>query len=119
MRLVSQSGNVDIPYEQTVLGICDQNNGQEYAIYANTNNPRPFFLADYSTLDKAKKAMEMVRDAYCSLPVVLKNAEVVDEVIEMLKKKNVICAYTADEDGRIEYINNAVFHFPKDEEVEI
>lgn len=112
MRLVSMFGVTDIPYENAQLfldGSCVR------AIFSG----RDYLMAKYSTADKAMRAMEMVRDAYCSLPVVLKNAEVEEEVIEMLKRKNVICAYTADKDGRIEYINNAVFQFPKDEEVEI
>ena len=62
MRLISQDGKIDVPYEKVILGICDQNNGQEYVIYAYHDSPRPLFIATYSTTDKALKAMEMLRE---------------------------------------------------------
>ena len=62
MRLVSQNGMIDAPYEKVILGICDQNNGQEYVIYAYHDSPRPLFIATYSNTDKALKVMEMLRN---------------------------------------------------------
>ena len=64
MRLISQNGKIDVPYEKVILGICDQNNGQEYVIYAYHDSPRPLFIATYSTEAKALKVMEMLRNAY-------------------------------------------------------
>ena len=62
MRLISQNGRIDVPYEKVILGICDQNNGQEYVIYAYHDSPRPLFIATYSNTDKALKIMEMLRE---------------------------------------------------------
>lgn len=64
MRLISQDGMIDVPYDKVILGICDQNNGQEYVIYAYHDSPRPLFIATYSTTDKALKVMEMLREQY-------------------------------------------------------
>ena len=64
MRLVSQNGIYDVPYDKVILGICDQNNKQEYVIYSYQENPRFLFLATYSTKDKALKVMEMLRKRY-------------------------------------------------------
>lgn len=119
MRLISQSGMIDVPYEKITLGICDQNNGQEYVIYAYQENSRPLFLATYSTVDKALKVMQMLREAYVGMPVIMQNVDVADEVIEKLKKQNVIYAKLPEVKSNIEYVNNAIFHFPKDEDVEV
>ena len=62
MRLISQDGKIDVPYDKVILGICDQNNGQEYVIYAYHDSPRPLFIATYSNTDKALKVMEMLRE---------------------------------------------------------
>ena len=64
MRLISQDGKIDVPYDKVILGICDQNNGQEYVIYAYHDSPRPLFIATYSNTDKALKVMEMLREEY-------------------------------------------------------
>lgn len=119
MRLISQDGMIDVPYEKVILGICDQNNGQEYVVYAYHDSPRPLFIATYSTTDKALKAMEMLRNAYVGMPVIMQNVEISDEVIEKLKNQNVICAKFPEEKSNIEYVNNAIFQFPKDDGVEV
>lgn len=95
MRLISQNGMVDMPYENVILGICDQNNKQEYAIYSYKENPRPLFLATYSTKDKALKVMEMLRKRY----------------LDYLDVKFETFWYSND--------YPKVFQFPEDEEVEV
>ena len=116
MRLVSRFGIVDIPYENAQLFL------QGTFVMADCFG-KEYMMAKYSTADKAIKAMEMARDAYCSLPVILQNVDVSEEVKEMLVKlkKNGIIVKTSDFNKKqeIEYVNNVVFQFPKDEEVEI
>lgn len=120
MRICSQNGMVDVPYEQVVLEICDQNNKQEYVIYAYTNNPRPYFIATYSTKEKAIKAMEMVREAYMGLPVVFQNANIDDSVLESFKNHNVVLLKSYNEpQSKVEYVNSGIFQFPKDDEIEV
>lgn len=84
---------------------------------------REYLLGEYSNIFKSQKVMEMVREAYCSLPVVLQNVDVSEEVEEMfrkLKKNGLILRTDGFEKKQgIEYVNNVVFQFPKDEEVEI
>ena len=95
MRLISQNGKIDVPYEKVILGICDQNNGQEYVIYAYHDSPRPLFIATYSNTDKALKVMEMLRDEYLQY-----------------------CTARSNEYW-FAFNNPKVFKFPKDEEVEV
>lgn len=95
MRLISQNGEIDVPYEKVILGICDQNNGQEYVIYAYHDSPRPLFIATYSNTDKALKVMEMLREEYLKY-----------------------CTARTSEYW-FAFNNPKVFKFPKDEEVEV
>lgn len=113
MRLISQNGMIDVPYDKVILGICDQNNKQEYVIYSYQENPRPLFLATYSTKDKALKVMEMLRNAYvnneyykslCSgIVIPLPNN------LDDMKEKMVATCTRA----------TTIFHFPDDSDVEV
>lgn len=122
MRLVSQDGMMDVPYEQVSVEV---NDGDIYCGYSSiiTRHCTERRFAEYSSRAKALKVMEMVRCAYCSLPVVLQNVDVSEEVEEMfrkLKKNGLILRTDGFEKKQgIEYVNNVVFQFPKDEEVEI
>lgn len=68
MRVISQNGKSDIPYEHFVFSIVGNGNG--YSIVATKNiaeSPEVFvnsIIATYSTEEKAKKAMKMLRLAY-------------------------------------------------------
>lgn len=109
MRLISQNGMVDMPYENVILGICDQNNKQEYAIYSYKENPRPLFLATYSTEDKALKVMEMLRNKYAKI-----------ELFKSVYQKGLLTELNK-ELGFDEMQNTliSIFKFPADEEVEV
>lgn len=72
MRLISQDGITDIPYENSVLnvfanyGYNKEKNfneiiGYRIIAYAGDN---PWTLADYSTEEKALKVMEMLQQQY-------------------------------------------------------
>lgn len=65
--------------------------------------------------------MKMLRNAYAGMPVVFENVDVPDDVADVFKrtKINGIVAITDDKKSKIEYVNNVVFQFPKDEEVEV
>lgn len=57
MRVISQHGNVDLPYEQIVVchtmeSVVALHNGEKYV------------LGEYSSKEKAYKAMEMLRKVY-------------------------------------------------------
>lgn len=57
MRVISQHGNVDLPYEQIVVchameSVLSLYNGEKYV------------LGEYSSKEKSYKAMEMLREAW-------------------------------------------------------
>ncbi len=58
MRIVSQDGCYDLPYEQTVVLI------EETHILVRTMEYEDLRIASYSTEEKAIKAMEMCRVEY-------------------------------------------------------
>lgn len=57
MRVISQHGNVDLPYEQIV--VCHAMESV-IALY----NGEKYVLGEYSSKEKAYKAMEMLKRAY-------------------------------------------------------
>jgi hypothetical protein len=106
MRVISQHGNVDLPYEQIVVchameSIIALYNGEKYV------------LGEYSSKEKAYKAMEMLREQYGKLEVmkVLASgtAEYMEKALatdEMIKHYNTYCDMN-------------VFQFPQDDEIEV
>ena len=65
MRVISQDGALDIPYEQVVI---QRFNGEIYFLNKNLTGiddlVSDIVIAKYSTEEKAKKAMEMLREEY-------------------------------------------------------
>ena len=62
MRVISQDGRLDFPYENSVVFIPPR---EETIVRAQmTGDDESARMAQYSTKEKAKKAMEMLRDAY-------------------------------------------------------
>lgn len=59
MRVISQDGRLDFPYEESVIFI-NPVDASEVRMVANDDG----MIAKYSTGRKAKKAMEMLRIAY-------------------------------------------------------
>lgn len=106
MRIISQDGTIDVPYEHTTLIRV----GTE--IYLSSIKLRDTLIAKYSTEEKAIKAMEMCRKKYADSEynrIVLCGKE---ETVGMLKDniaeafKNGIC-------------DKFTFRFPEDEEVDV
>ena len=122
MRAISQDGMQDIPYEKFVFTITKDN--RIVATIGCTAPPAELYMssvAKYSTQEKAVKAMGMMRSAYTGMPVIFQNVEPSEEFKKLLErtKTNGIITITDDKKSKIEYVNNAVFQFPKDEEVEV
>ena len=57
MRLISQNGNVDIPYDKVILL-----HAQDY-VMARVGD-KEYLMGEYSSMKKSYKAMEMVRKRY-------------------------------------------------------
>ena len=89
MRIISQGGNADLPYEEIALCMdCED-------IIATHNN-KEHLMARYSTMDKAKKAMEMLREQY-------------KDYARVTNKSNFFTMFDYPK----------VFQFPQDEDVEV
>lgn len=98
MRVISQDGKYDFPYESIILELMADGN----MIYAYTGTGQPFRVADYSTKPKSLKAMELVRNAY---------------------ESSLYSDHAYDNAAQVQrpyiFIYNVVFQFPKDEDVEV
>ena len=97
MRVISQDGTIDIPYESVII----QRFGREiYFLNKNLIGVEQLVndmdIATYSTEAKAQKAMEMLRNNY------------LDFMAEATPDGNGFC-----------FNQPKVFQFPKDEDVEV
>ena len=98
MRLISQDGMIDVPYEYGSLSVgVGKVEEIEHAVikYRNVSSPNGTKLAEYSSKSKALKVMEMLRERY----------------IEHFDVNLDSCWYSND--------YPKIFQFPKDEEVEV
>lgn len=108
MRIISQNGDFDIEYKNCHLIV----NRKCFEIEAETNNPNfTPVMASYSSIEKCRKAMEMLREAYCG------NLHIyVDQFVLMAQ-------HYASRPELLKLLNEAVehvkyFRFPSDNEVE-
>lgn len=121
MRVISQDGMMDVPYEKYCFGLDYRNTCNVIAWDMLSTAEDVIVMGNYNSKEKAMKAMEMMRNAYTGIPVVFQNIEPSEEFNELLErtKTNGIITITDDKKSKIEYVNNVVFQFPKDEEVEV
>ena len=114
MRVISQHGNVDLPYEQIV--VCHAMESV-LALY----NGEKYVLGEYSSKEKAYKAMEMLREAYVGMPIVMQNVDISEDVAEEFErlKKCGIMVRAENQPSKVDFINNAIFQFPQDNEIEV
>ena len=114
MRVISQHGNVDLPYEQIV--VCHAMESV-IALY----NGEKYVLGEYSSKEKAYKVMEMLRKAYIGMPIVMQNVDISEDVAEEFErlKKCGIMVRAENQPSKVDFINNTVFRFPQDEDVEV
>lgn len=68
MRIISQSGMVDLPYELLGVNIWDRKDPKKdaFCVYAHSNslNAKAVIMAEYSSQEKARKSLEMLRNVY-------------------------------------------------------
>ena len=124
MRIISQDGTIDIPYDYFSLSVVSGRYEDIHyaAIYChNLSSPSGTKLAEYSSDKKAEKAMEMLHKAYSGMPIVFKNVELDDTVkniFSALDKTGIILKSFEDARQEVECVNNIIFQFPKDDEVQ-
>ena len=102
MRVISQHGKVDLPYEQIV--VC---HAMESVIALHNGNK--YVLGEYSSKEKAYKAMEMLRErhtdnVFCREDIQYKAEIMLDEGLDIVREMMMKCEY---------------FQFPKDDEVKV
>ena len=114
MRIISQSGRIDIPYEVAVVYV-------EYeSVIAKVGDER-YAIGNYSTEEKAVNAMKMLIDTYTGMPIVMQNVDVSEDMakeFERLKKCGIMVR-TENQPSKVDFINNAIFQFPQDDEIEV
>lgn len=111
MRLISQDGTFDVPYDQVVIqrysdGIYWLNKN---LIGVESGISEDLKIASYSSEAKAIKVMEMVREKYNNNVFYhcIANTDTFEKYIAVLSDKK--CKETTSE----------YFQFPKDDEVEV
>lgn len=102
MRVISQHGNVDLPYEQIV--VCHAMESV-IALY----NGEKYVLGKYSSKEKAYKAMEMLRKSY-------ENNEFYHHTSTTDAFKDVANLLSNEE---FDKATRECFQFPQDDEIEV
>ena len=108
MRVISQDGTIDVPYENFIFSILNSSGGS-YGIVAvkNVAEPPEVFLnsliATYSTEAKAIKAMEILREKYLQY-ISLQGGE--SAFVQAVFQPNY-------------WVLPKVFQFPQDDEIEV
>ena len=120
MRIISQDGTIDIPYESVII----QRFGREiYFLNKNLIGVEQLVsdmdIATYSTEEKAKKAMEMLRDAYqygkrVAVPKFDESGIDKEDDIALYNTRLINDFFKGGT-----YVPTKVFQFPKDEDVEV
>jgi hypothetical protein len=117
MRLISQIGEFDVPYEIAALS----RTGNIIRAYVPIVGEKGTVMARYSTNEKAKKVMEMLHNAYTGA-FFAQNIEVSEDVekefMKMASTKGfgIIKSLVNSPDIKFEP-GNIVFRFPEDDEV--
>ena len=110
MRVISQDGTIDIPYEMVVIQRFEED---VYFLNRNLTGVEDLIsdirLAKYSTEEKAIKAMEMLRErhadnVFCREDIQYKAEVLLDDGLQILREMMIKCEY---------------FRFPKDDEVKV
>ena len=106
MRVISQRGNVDLPYEQIVV-----RSEMEYVMAVHKE--KEYVLGKYSSDDKAVKVMKMLREQYGKLEVMKVLASGTAEYMEKALATDVMIKHYNT------YCDMNVFQFPQDDEIEV
>lgn len=113
MRIISQEGRIDLPYENTVINIDYCCRTEIVAFICGLEEKENMCqLAKYSTEKKAVKAMDMLHQQYQEICV----GNVMNGNLEYLGKS---FGEHATTNTLQEFYKKNIFQFPKDEDVEV
>ena len=125
MRVISQDGTIDVPYEigSLIMEVGKYENVEHAVIFCyNYLTSSGTKMAEYGSKEKAKKAMEMLRKAYVGNIVMFQNVEPTDELKEMIKIHGIEAIYAIldnqPQEIKFENHQNFYFQFPAEEELE-
>lgn len=116
MRIISQNGTIHMPYDMCCVW------RQEEVIYCRAiGSDDNVTMATYSSEDKAEKAVEMLRFAYIGMPIVMQNVDVSEDFAKEFERLNKcgVVVQAENQPSKVECINNAIFQFPQDDEIEV
>ena len=117
MRVISQNGMIDVPYEMSAI----RNEDNLIILCMVGETGKGSVIATYSTSEKAQKAMEMLRTAYAGRFVTTSNVpdDFNEQLKELMKGGFGTVVFKDTNDSRVEFNNiNGYFQFPADEDVE-
>ena len=115
MRVISQDGTIDMPYEMSIVW-CEDSGAVLLQAVGEVGEYQTF--AKYSTEEKAKKAMEMLRDTYqygkrVAVPKFDESGIDKEDDITLYNTRLINDFFKGGT-----YVPTKVFQFPKDEELE-
>lgn len=123
MRVISQDGKIDVPYDYFSLSVASgkyEDVEVAYIYCHNLSSPNGTKLAEYSAKEKALKAMEMLREAYTGKPKLNVN-EIPNltpqEFGEKLGISDILLCDKTNAD--VSFSSNYYFQFPQDDEIEV
>lgn len=115
MRIISQDGGFDLPYESCVIWI-DNKAGINVSPIGEPDSNYTFGV--YSTSEKAEKAMQLLHEAYSGMPIICDISEHEEKKVEkILKTSNINIVSVPNEISKIECVSRMVFQFPKEEDL--
>ena len=120
MRVISQKGMpviIDLPYESIAVSQSYKELNNIIGFDLKAKDDDVFYLATYSTPEKAEKAMQKLHECYTGV-ILLQNAGFPDDAAEQLKsmKNGFICVNNQADNVRIEPLHT-VFRFPQEDEI--
>lgn len=92
MRVISQDGTMDFPYEISTIFIYPRI--ENVIAIQSAGDSEISIIGRYSSKERAIKAMEMLRKACIGMPITIYPSKMV-------------------------FTNNAIFQFPQDDEIEV
>ena len=113
MRIISQNGLLDAPYELIAISPYSGNMATIVGTFPVNDigkGDRVYILAEYSTEEKAIKAMEMCREQYAQSQL---NKDMIQKVADTLSKISV----SVIDDVRKQLAEKYLFQFPADDEI--
>ena len=122
MRVISQDGTMDVPYEISSfsMAVGKYENVEHAVIFCyNYSTSMGTKMAEYGSKEKAKKAMEMLRDAYqygkrVAVPKFDESGIDKEDDIALYNTRLINDFFKGGT-----YVPTKVFQFPKDEDVEV